>query len=61
MISAAAEDGVTELQAEDDAAVTDRQVRAAVGVDAVRAAAEFRVLDQAQQVDRNQPGRDGLG
>jgi hypothetical protein len=60
VIGAAAEDGVTEVQAEDDAAIADRQVRAAVAVHAVRAVAELGMLDHAQQVDRNRPGREGL-
>ncbi len=57
VIGPAAEDGVTELQAEDDAAVADRQVRMAVHIDPVRAVAEHRVLDHAEQVDGNGPGR----
>ena len=55
------EHGLTEPGPEHDAAVSRRHVAAAVAVNPVRRAAEFRVLNHAEQVhgDRAQPGRLG--
>src|ERR1700689_5133565 len=51
VIAADGEDRVAESDPEHQAAVTDRQVRRAVGVAAVRAGVDSGVLDDAEQVD----------